>query len=97
MIAQKQGCFSDEGLEVTYKSYSFGKKAMEAGAINYMVKPLDLKKLTDMPGMLIIKNGYENYSAAIINSIQDVESLTSDNSSNDQLLVCKVANSPRRG
>ena len=30
MVAQEKGFFSDEGLDVTYKSYPFGKKALEA-------------------------------------------------------------------
>jgi hypothetical protein len=35
-------------------------------------------------GKLIVKNGYENYSAAIINAVSDVEYMTSDNSSQYQ-------------
>lgn len=30
MVAQEKGFFSDEGLDVSYKSYAFGKKALEA-------------------------------------------------------------------
>ena len=45
MVAQEQGFFSDEGLEVTYKSYPFGKKALEA----MFVREVDIATVAETP------------------------------------------------
>jgi ABC-type nitrate/sulfonate/bicarbonate transport system substrate-binding protein len=45
MVAQEQGFFSDEGIEVTYKSYTFGKKALEA----MFVGEVDIATVAETP------------------------------------------------